>query len=71
MALICRQEAAHFLTNAGYRISGATLAKQAVRGDGCPYSIWNGRAVYETEELLTWARNRLGPKLANSAERQR
>jgi hypothetical protein len=70
MALITRQAAAVFLSEQGYPISAATLAKHAVHGGGCPYRVWNNRAVYDTTDLLAWAESRVGPKLHSTAERQ-
>lgn len=67
--LISRVEAARMLTDAGFPISPATLAKQAVTGGGPPYRIWNRRAVYETDCLINWANQQLGPELANTAQR--
>ncbi len=69
MTHFTRAEAARFLTENGYAISPATMAKQAVAGTGCPYRIWNGRAIYDTHDLLQWAQARLGPLLHSTAER--
>ncbi len=67
--LISRIDAARLLTDAGFPISPATLAKKAVTGGGPPYRIWNRRAVYETDCLINWANKQLGPELANTAQR--
>ena len=67
--LISRLDAARLLTDAGFPISAATLAKKAVTGGGPPYRIWNRRAMYEAERLMSWATDRLGPELLNTAQR--
>ena len=64
-----RQDAARFLTHMGLPIAAATLAKKAVEGNGPPYAVWNGRALYIADDLLKWAEAHLGPKFSNTAER--
>ncbi len=64
-----RHEAAKFLTEAGLPIAATTLAKRAVQGNGPPYSIWNGRALYRVGDLIAWAQHHIGPDFANTAER--
>jgi hypothetical protein len=67
--LLSRIEAARLLTEAGFPISPATLAKKAVIGGGPPYRIWNRRAMYEAGRLTEWANDQLGPELMNTAQR--
>jgi hypothetical protein len=68
--LLGRDEAAAFLTGLGYKTSRAKLAKDAVKGGGCPYVIFNGRALYNPDDLLNWAAARAGAKVRNTAERR-
>lgn len=67
--LVSRVEAARLLTEAGFPISPATLAKKAVTGGGPPYRVWNRRAMYEAPRLMAWANDQLGPELLNTAQR--
>jgi len=67
---LTRAKAAGFLTDHGFPIAAATLAKKAVTGGGPPYRIWNGRATYDVEQLLAWANNSLGPTIANTSQRR-
>jgi hypothetical protein len=67
---LSRREAAQFLTDAGLPIAATTLAKKAVQGNGPPFEIWNGKAIYDVVDLLAWAEAQLGPKLRSTAERE-
>jgi hypothetical protein len=67
--LLSRTDAARFLTEKGLPIAATTLAKKAEEGSGPPYQVWNGRAAYDTDDLLNWAQARLGPKVNNTAQR--
>jgi hypothetical protein len=71
MARLSRSAAAHFLSENGLPIAATTLAKKAVNGSGPPYRIWNGKATYEADELLSWAEAQLGPKLTSTAQREK
>jgi hypothetical protein len=64
---LTRQGAAQALTAAGLPIAAATLAKLAVTGGGPAYVRWNGRAIYETGALFTWARARTSSAAATTA----
>lgn len=66
-----RKETAEWLSERGYPIASASLAKKAVDGSGPPYVIWNGRAVYETEDLLEWVAYSAGEKARNTAAHAR
>ena len=70
MTSLSRSGAAQFLSQQGLPIAATTLAKKAVQGSGPPYRVWNGRATYESVDLLAWAEKQLGPKLQSSAERK-
>jgi len=65
-----RREAAQFLTDRGFPIAAATLAKKAVTGGGPPYRLWNGRATYDVEHLLAWANDSLSPAFTNTSQRR-
>lgn len=67
--LLTRAQAAQFLRQYGLPIAAATLAKKAVVGSGPPFRIGNGRALYETADLIERAEAQLGPKLRSTAER--
>ena len=71
MSLLDRQQAAKFLSEQGFRISAATLAKKAVQGNGCPYVIWNGRATYDSADLMEWALSCIPHKIRSTADRSR
>lgn len=65
-----RPGASTILKELGLQIAPNTLAKKACDGSGPPYRIWNGEAIYDTEDLLKWATAKLGPKLRSTAERK-
>jgi hypothetical protein len=71
MAQLSRSAAAQFLTEKGLSIAATTLAKKAVQGNGPPYRVWNGRAMYAADALLEWAEAQLGPTLTSTAQRQK
>jgi hypothetical protein len=64
-----RVEAAALLTELGLPLAPATMAKQAVRGDGCRFRHWNGRVIYSSTDLIAWARTRLSQPVNNTAAR--
>jgi hypothetical protein len=70
MTRLTRPAAAKFLGENGLPMAPTTLAKKAVEGSGPPYQLWNGQAIYETQDLLAWATSRLGPKLRSTADRK-
>jgi len=67
-----RIEAAAYLTLIGFPISTKTLAQYASRAhvEGPPYSIANGRAIYERADLDAWAAARTSPKARSSSEHE-
>lgn len=67
---LTRDELSKFLTANGFRISAKTLAQYASREhvQGPPYTKFNGRALYEQDESLAWARSRLPPKAVSTSE---
>jgi hypothetical protein len=67
-----RIEAAAYLTLIGFPISTKTLAQYASRAhvEGPPYSLANGRAMYERVDLSKWADSRRSPKARSSSEHE-
>jgi hypothetical protein len=67
-----RIEAAAYLTLKGYPIAVKTLAMYASRGhvEGPPYSLANGRVIYERSDLDAWAAARTTPKATTRAQHQ-
>ena len=49
-----RERATQFLAEKGLPVSAKTLGHWASRGDGPPYALINGRAVYKVAELERW-----------------
>ena len=65
--LLRRGEAAAFLTERGYKIAPATLAKFAVIGGGSLFISWGRIPLYDPQTLLQWARGRCtGPRRSTS-----
>ena len=62
-SLLTRDTVATALTEAGFPISGATLATKATRGGGPPFRLFGRRPLYEWGAALAWAQG--------SAERTR
>jgi hypothetical protein len=67
-----RIAAAAYLTLIGCPISTKTLAMYASRGhvEGPPYSLANGRVIYERADLDAWAASRTSPKARTRAEHE-
>jgi hypothetical protein len=59
------------LTEAGFPVSGATLATKATRGGGPPYRLFGRRPLYRWGDALDWARSRLSAPVANTSEATR
>ncbi len=55
-----RPEAAEFLSEKGLRVKKGTLAKYVSVGGGPKMYKFGHRAVYDPEDLLIWAANRMG-----------
>jgi hypothetical protein len=53
----------------GAKVSAATLAKMAVRGNGPPYRLMGRQAVYTPEDLDVWALSRLSALMHSTAAR--
>jgi hypothetical protein len=49
-----RNGATCFIRGEGVPMGNTALANQASNGDGPKYSIINGRALYQREDLLKW-----------------
>jgi hypothetical protein len=67
-ALLGRKETAAALTEAGYKVSAATLTTKASRGGGPPYQLFGPRALYRWGDSLEWARSRLSAPRRSAAE---
>ena len=67
-ARLMRKAVAEALTNAGYPISGATLATKATRGGGPPYSLFSGRALYRWSDALAWAKGQMTAPRCSTSE---
>jgi hypothetical protein len=67
-ALLTRDAVATALTEAGFPISGATLATKATRGGGPPYRLFGRRPLYEWGPSLAWAQSRLSEPASSSSE---
>lgn len=63
-----RREAAKFATDNGFRIAPSTLAVMACRGDGPPFVKFGPIPLYDPDDLLEWARNRLSKKVRSTSE---
>jgi hypothetical protein len=63
-----RRDAAKFLTEHGFRVAAATLAKLAVLGGGPPYEKFGRRPLYRANQLLAWAHSRT-TRLRSTSER--
>jgi hypothetical protein len=62
-----RKEASQFLTDQGYRIAPATLAKLACTGGGPVFVSWGRKPLYREADLLAWAQARTtGPRRSTS-----
>jgi hypothetical protein len=67
-ALLTRDAVATALTDAGFPISGATLATKATRGGGPPFRLFGRRPLYECGAALAWAKSRLSEPATTSSE---
>jgi hypothetical protein len=70
-ALLTRDAVATALTDAGFPVSGATLATKATRGGGPPYRLFGRRPLYLWSDALAWARGRLSAPVANTSAAER
>lgn len=62
-----RREAAKFLTDRGYKVAAATLAKLASVGGGPIFESFGRRPLYREDDLLRWAMDRTtGPRKSTS-----
>lgn len=66
--LLGRADAAKALTEAGFRVSPATLATKATRGGGPRYRLFGRRPLYRWGDALEWARGRLSEPVSNTSE---
>ncbi len=66
--LLCREQAARALTEAGYPTSPATLATKASRGGGPIYRRFGNRVLYTWAELLAWAESQTSSPRRSTSE---
>ena len=66
-----RREAADFLTERGFKVSTATLAKLVVSGDGPTYRVFGRFPLYLDEDLLSWAEKRCSRPVRSTGELRR
>lgn len=59
-SFLVRDRAAQAISDIGIPTTKTTLENLAVRGQGPPYSIVNGRAVYKRSDLFRWIESRVG-----------
>jgi hypothetical protein len=67
-ALLGRRATAEALTEAGFRISPATLATRATRGGGPKFRKFGRHPLYKWGDSLEWARSRLSPLVSSTSE---
>jgi hypothetical protein len=67
-AWLTRRATAQALTEAGFPVPPATLATKATRGGGPPFRKWGPRVLYRWGESLTWAIEKLGPRVTSTSE---
>lgn len=69
-AFLTRTQAAEFLTTKGFPTTARALDTVASRGGGPAYRLYaNGRrALYSQDDLLAWARSRLGTRRTSTSE---
>lgn len=66
--LLGRAETARALTEAGFRVSPATLATKATRGGGPRYRLFGRRPLYRWGDALAWARCQLSEPVSSTSE---
>lgn len=67
-SLLTRDAVATALTDAGFPISGTTLATKATRGGGPPFRLFGRRPLYEWGAALAWAQSWLSEPAATTSE---
>lgn len=67
-ALLRRKATAEALTEAGYPVSGKTLATKAVRGGGPTYHVFGRTVLYRWSDALAWAEGRLSAPRRSTSE---
>ena len=67
-ALLTRDAVSIALTEAGFPVSGATLATKATRGGGPSYRLFGRRPLYRWGDALDWAVARLSKPASSTSE---
>ena len=65
-----RKQAAQALTERGYPISAAQLAKLACTGEGPEISYFGRYPIYPADKLFAWAEARSSSPVRSTAERR-
>ena len=68
--LLTRADAAAFLTERGFRVAHATLAKYATVGGGPLYESFGRRPLYRPADLLAWVASRSSGPRRSTSERK-
>jgi hypothetical protein len=66
--LLCREDCAEKLSEAGYPVSPNTLATMATRGGGPRFHKFGSRVLYRWADALAWAEGRLRGPVHSSSE---
>jgi len=65
---LSRAEAAHFLSERGYRVAYATLNKYATIGGGPVFESFGRRPLYRPVDLLAWAASKTSAPRRHTSE---
>lgn len=65
---LSRAEAAHFLTERGYRVAYATLNKYATIGGGPVFESFGRRPLYRAADLLAWVASKTSAPRRHTSE---
>jgi hypothetical protein len=66
-ALLTRQALAIALTDAGFPVTGNTLATKASRGGGPPFHRFGRRPLYRWHDAVAWARRLLSDPVTSTS----
>lgn len=63
-----RMQASDFLTELGFKVAEATLAKYATVGGGPKFMKFGRRVLYSEDALLVWANGKLSGPAGSTSE---
>ena len=66
---LSRRQASSYCQDQGLPVTVPGLAKMAVRGDGPPFHLAFGRALYAVDRLETWIAEMLGEAFRSTSAR--